>query len=172
MEGPAVWILDGSPMPARRLVFAKCCAAWPIVAAYPACIGALGGVILELPLFLWVVTTLLCAVVASSLSAYAVGRGAVAPLFDAANVSELAMGPGALSTMASSVAISALTALAAGMAGAVLRFGAGPSRGPLVLALLAVPVSLALWRARQAVTAGAAAFVTRREDDRAGPRPP
>ena len=37
--------------------------------------------------------------IVASLAGYGVGRGSVAPQFDAVSVSELAMGPGALSTM-------------------------------------------------------------------------
>ena len=101
------------------------------------------------------------------LCGYSVGRGAVAPAYDAANPSELALGPGAISTMLLSVALSGLASFMSVCAGAALRFGQGASSLLLTGVFVLVPVGVAALMARGAVRRGAQAFVDRREDEAA-----
>ncbi len=164
LEGPAVWIVDGSPLNPRDLVVAKWLGALPVVALFPSLIGALGGVVLQLSWPLWVMTTLLIIACSVGLCAYSVGRGTIAPAYDAANTSELAMGPGAISTMILSVAVSGVASVGAVGAGAALRFAHGPGGLLVAAAFVFVPAAIAAGMGRRAITAGARAFVDRREE--------
>lgn len=167
LEGPAVWIVESSPLDARRLLRAKLYAALPVVFVFPSLIGAVGGVVLGLSFPSWLLTTSLIATQCFFLSAYGVGRGSEAPTFDAASVSELAMGPGALSTMAIAISLCAIASFSALLSGAALyRFDG-------VWALLALapplfPLGLAALAAKRALARGAVAFEHRREDGSAG----
>jgi ABC-2 type transport system permease protein len=174
LEGPAVWIVDGSPLPPRALLTAKWIASMPVVVVYPTAVGIVGGHVLDLELTLWLATTVLCAAVSLGVAAFGVGRGAEKPLFDAASLSELAMGPGAISTMVWSVSFAffgAVGALVAGIAVAatdVDRWAHPLPQGyAAAIALLATAIpSMVAWRAGQrALDSGALAFVKRREDE-------
>jgi ABC-2 type transport system permease protein len=170
LEGPAVWIVDGSPMKPRSILLAKWIASLPIVVFYPCLIGAVGGFVLHLRPFLWVITTLTCAAVSAGVAAFAVGRGALKPLFDATSLSELAMGPGALSTMMISVALAFAASVGAMFAGIAVvvsevRDLSWPNAVTIAVASCLVPSALAIFSARSALAAGAQAFVLRREDE-------
>jgi hypothetical protein len=168
LEGPAVWMLEGSPLSPERVVRAKYLATLPVCCGFPSAVAAIGGVVVGLPPLLWLLTTLLVVVVSASLAAYGVGRGSVAPQFDAISVSELAMGPGALGTMAVAVSLCGLSFVTTMFAGAFLRFGE-PVTGALGAAVcIAVPCSLAAIAARGALRRGAEAFWKRREEGSAG----
>ena len=108
--------------------------------------------------------------IASGVCAFGVGRGAMKPLFDAASLSELAVGPGAISTMMLSVLFAALGCLGAIIAGALV-VGGEQEGMPVPLALagaslaVALPSLLALFMGRRAMNLGATAFVRRREEE-------
>lgn len=170
LEGPAVWIVDGSPLDPRDLLTAKWMASMPVVVMYPTVVAVVGGFVLGLTPLLWLSTTILCATVSLGVAAFGVGRGAVTPLFDAASLSELAIGPGAISTMMWSVALAffgSLGALAMGIASVAAQEGLMPQWLALVIAALATALpALTAWHAGQrALAAGALAFVKRREDE-------
>lgn len=172
LEGPAVWIVDGSPMATHQIMLAKWIAALPVVVLYPSAVAGVGGAVLELRPALWLLTTALCAAVSLGVAAFAVGRGAQKPLFDATSLSELAMGPGALSTMMLSVALAGFASFGALIAGiAVIAAGRGGVPVPFALAIAvggcALPTAAAFVIGRRALAAGARAFVRRREDDAA-----
>lgn len=170
LEGPAVWIVDGSPMPPRGVLHAKWLASVPVVAFYPSAVGVLGGAVLDLHPALWLLTTATCAVVSLGVTAFAVGRGALKPLFDATSLSEMAMGPGALSTMMLAVLLAAAASLGALCAGVAVVAGTRDALSPtlaLVVATLccALPASAAVLAGQRALAAGARAFARRREDE-------
>lgn len=170
LEGPAVWIVDGSPLHPRQLMTAKWIASMPVVVIYPSLIGVAGGFVLDMNATLWIATTVICAVVSLGVAAFGVGRGALKPLFDAASLSELAMGPGAISTMMWSVAyafIGSVGALFAGIFVATARVNDWPVAVGVAGSALCVLVPCALaWNAGQkALLEGSIAFVRRREDE-------
>jgi hypothetical protein len=165
LEGPAVWIVDGSPLTPRDLLRAKWIASIPIVSVFPTLVGLLGGYVLELDTGTWAMTTVLVFIVALALAAFGVGRGAIAPLFDATTVSELAMAPGAVSTMLLSVVVSGLASIGAGVAGGAIEFSPAPRNVVVPLIACIVPAAIAVELARGALQRGAHAFVRRREDE-------
>lgn len=169
LEGPAVWIVDGSPMSPGALMTAKWIGALPVVAAVPTAIAALGGVVLQLSPFLWTLTTLACAAVSAAIAAFGVGRGAHKPLFDATSLSELAVAPGALSTMLIAVVLAFVASVGAMLGGAAMtaaRWAGVPMALGAVAALVAlgVPVALCVLLGRRALQEGALAFERRRDD--------
>lgn len=170
LEGPAVWIVDGSPLHPRALMTAKWIASMPVVVIYPALIGVAGGYVLDMKPSLWIATTVLCLVVSLGVAAYGVGKGALKPLFDAASLSELAMGPGAISTMMWSVAYAFFGSVGALFAGISVAAGEAwrwpPYFGWGGTLFFAVIPSWVAWHAGQkALDEGALAFVRRREDE-------
>lgn len=170
LEGPAVWIVDGSPLHPRQLMTAKWIASMPVVVIYPALIGVAGGFVLDLTPTLWVATTLICTFVSLGVAAFGVGRGALKPLFDAASLSELAMGPGAISTMMWSVTyafIGSVGALCAGIAVSVTAANEMPAGVGVALSALCalIPCALAWSAGQRALLQGSIAFVARREDE-------
>ncbi|MBI1948342.1 MAG: hypothetical protein HYS27_21825 [Deltaproteobacteria bacterium] len=169
LEGPAVWIVDGAPLSPRTLMTAKWIAAVPVVAIYPALVAAVGGVVLRLDPFLWTLTTLACAIIAGGIAAFGVGRGARNPLFDATSLSDLAVAPGALSTMLAAVALAFLGSVGAMVAGGALvaaRFFDLPVAlaGLIGVAAVGVPAALTAATGRRALFDGALAFERRRDD--------
>lgn len=167
LEGPAVWIVEGSPLPAELLLRAKFLATLPVVAGFPTLVGAIGGVALGLPPSLWALTTCLIGAMAVALAGYGLGRGAIAPVFDAVSVSELAMGPGALSTMAVAVVLCGFASFSVLASGDILR-GAEGAQGLLAVLPPLVPAGVATLLARSALRRGAAAFLLRRVEGTAG----
>lgn len=113
LEGQAVWIIDGAPISWPRLLTAKWLAALPVAALFPAFLGVAGAVVLDFGLVRGVWTSALIAVVATLFAGLGVARGAHKPLFDAASLSELAMGPGAISTVVQSTLFSGVFCVAA-----------------------------------------------------------
>ncbi len=168
LEGPAVWIVDGSPLHPRALLTAKVIASLPVVVVYPTIVCVVGGGVLGLHPALWFASTAICACVALGVAAFGVGRGAVNPLFDATSLSELAIGPGALSTMLLSVMFAFFGSLGAFFAGDAVAAGhrlSTPATVAAVLVSCAVPSLIALFAGRRALDKGAAALVRRREDE-------
>jgi hypothetical protein len=133
-----------------------------------------GAWVLQLGPLLFVLTTVCCFLLSSGIAAYGVGRGALKPLFDAASVSELAVGPHALTTMLNGVAVAFVGAVGALFAGVAIA--AGPRAGVLsegVAALLGAafllgPALFAVQLGRRSLQAGAAAFARRRDEEAAG----
>ncbi len=107
LEGMAVWIVDGAPLRPERLLRAKWWAAAPVAVIFPTVLGIVGGVVLDFGLVRTVWTSLLIACSAVAYAGIAVGRGARQPLFDATSLSELAMGPGAISTIIQATVLAA-----------------------------------------------------------------
>ena len=109
---------------------------------------------------------MLIVVTSVSVTAFAIGRGARAPVFDASNLGELAMGPGALSTMAWAVtmagAVAGVLAMTLGGLVALQHFSAA---GPEVYAILVVNLGI-IWivarAGRMALRGGAFALDQRR----------
>jgi ABC-2 type transport system permease protein len=166
LEGPAVWILDGAPVPAGRLLLAKWCAAVPVVVVYPVVLGVVGAVVLGFSpaRVLW--TSAWLVVFAFGVAALGVFRGARAPLFDAASLSELAMGPGAVSTMVLATVFafvgSIATLVAAGLFAFRARLGAPAVVGGI--AVMAVAVAVVVVAARAAFHAAVLALARRRTE--------
>lgn len=104
LEGPASWLLEGAPISPPNILWAKLWGALPIVAGFPSLVGLLGGWVLQLPWALWLASSLVVVGLAVALAAFALGRGSQNPVYDSLGVTELAMGPGALSTMAIAMA--------------------------------------------------------------------
>lgn len=167
LEGPAVWILEAAPVDARDIVRAKAFAALPVVAFFPTLVAFFGGFVIELPIALHLFSTVAVGLTAASFALYAVARGAERPAFDAVSVSELAMGPGALGCMTTTLFLSFLTTLFS-MAGAERTLFGPPSQillGPLLIVLVA-PIAFAF--ALRAERRGARALHGRRRDGTAG----
>jgi ABC-2 type transport system permease protein len=106
MEGPSFWLLESSPLSPTLLVRAKVWFTMPIVVGLPTVIAISGGIALGLPVITLVWTTLMITTMGIGITAMAVGKGAVQPLFDASNLSELAMGPGAIGAMMIAMTVS------------------------------------------------------------------
>jgi ABC-2 type transport system permease protein len=167
LEGPAVWILEAAPIDARDIVRAKAFAALPVVGLFPTLIALLGGFVIDLPLALHVFSTVAVALTATCFALYAVARGALRPAFDAVSVSELAMGPGALGAMMTTLFLS-FVAMLLSMAGAERMLFGPPSQillGPGLIVLV-VPIAFAV--ALRAERRGARALLHRRRDGTAG----
>lgn len=169
LEGPAIWIVDGAPLAPRAFMAAKWIGALPVVALFPSVIAAVGGLVLELDLVLWLLTTVASAVIAGGIAAFGVGRGARTPLFDAVSLSDLAVAPGALSTMLLAVLLAFLGSVGALIGGGALagaRYAGLPAVLGVLLALLAVaiPATLTALAGRRALLDGALAFERRRDD--------
>lgn len=168
LEGPAVWIVEGSPLSPRDVVFAKFLATLPVVAVFPTVVAMAGGYVLDLTPLAWLITTLTVAGMSVSMAAWGTGRGSLAPAFDAVSVSELAMGPGALATMGLAVAMCGLASFLTMLGGGFLGYG-GPIFGPLgALACAALPCVVAGLAGKRALKRGAEAFLQRRYDGSAG----
>lgn len=168
LEGPAVWIVEGSPLSPERVVRAKFLASLPVVAGFPTLVGVLGGLVIGLPVWQWALTTALIAAMACSLAAYGVGRGSVAPAFNAVSISELAMGPGALSTMAVAILLCGLAFLCTAASGILAYVAQGTAWAALALLPPLLPAGLGALGGRNALRRGAEAFFQRRVEGSAG----
>jgi ABC-2 type transport system permease protein len=168
LEGPAVWLLEASPLSPQSVIKAKLFSSLPVVAGFPTLVAAAGGVVVGLSPTLWLLTTLEVAGLSVCLAALGVGRGSVAPLFDAISVSELSMGPGALSTMMSAVALCGVASFSTMLAGGALAFRGGAGGTAMALAFTVAPIALATLAGRSALRQGAAAFAQRRVEGTAG----
>ncbi len=149
LEGPAIWIIDGAPLSAARLLRAKWVSAIPVAAAFPALLGLVGAMVLDLGFVRVLWTSALIAWCAVLFAGLGVARGAHKPMFDAASLSELAMGPGAISTILQATLMAGLASLAAlGVAGlgtAVERESVSAAAGVgIAVLVLAVPMGL-MW---------------------------
>lgn len=168
LEGPAVWMVEGSPLSAHDVVRAKFLATLPVVSGFPTLVAAAGGYVIGLTPLGWLFTTTTVAVMSVAMAAWGTGRGCVSPVFDAVSVSELAMGPGALATMGLAVTMCGLASFLTMVSGGFLRFG-GPLLGIVgALACAALPCVIAGYAGRRALARGAEAFFQRREEGTAG----
>lgn len=168
LEGPAVWMVEGSPLSARDVVRAKFLATLPVVAGFPTAVAAVGGVVLGLSPLGWVMTTLTVAGMSVSMAAWGTGRGSLSPVFDAVSVSELAMGPGALATMGLAVIMCGLASFLTMVGGGFLGYG-GPVFGPVAAFVCGLlPCLVAGVAGKRALERGAEAFLRRRHDGTAG----
>jgi ABC-2 type transport system permease protein len=175
LEGPAVWIVDGAPLPAGRLLRAKFVSSLPVVVFFPVVLAAIGGAVLGLPVASWVWSTALLMAVAMAIAASATFRGALHPLFDATSLSELAVGPGAMSTMVLTTVLAAVASFGAFVAGSSLYArawvdGVVADLGLVVVAAAALvaPVAAGALLVRRALAAGVAALDDRRVTGSAG----
>jgi len=175
LEGPAVWIVDGAPLSSDRLLRAKLVAAVPVVVLFPLALAAVGGVMLGFSPFAWAWSTALLGAVAVAIAASATFRGAEHPLFDATSLSELAVGPGAMTMMVLATVLAGVASMGAFVAG-----GAWYARGfvhdlvtdaalglVFVVAASVAPVA-GVVVARRAFARGVAALDERRHTGRAG----
>ncbi len=124
LEGPAIWLIDGAPVSAAQLLRAKWLSALPVAALFPAALGFVGSVVLDFDAVTVAWTSVLIAWCAVCFAGLAVARGAHQPMFDAASLSELAMGPGAISTIILATVLAGAASVA-GLAVEVLRAGVG-----------------------------------------------
>jgi hypothetical protein len=174
LEGQAVWIIDGAPISWPRLLTSKWLAALPVAAMFPSFLGIAGAVVLDFGLVRGVWTSAVIAIVSTLFAGLGVARGAHKPLFDAASLSELAMGPGAISTVVQSTVFSGVFCIAAliveGLAWGLAheRLGAAVAIPGAILALLLPTTALALV-VRRALRDGVRGLLARRE---AGGPPP
>ncbi|HEY1097833.1 MAG TPA: hypothetical protein VGF99_02850 [Myxococcota bacterium] len=169
LEGLAVWIVDGAPLAPRRLLLAKWWSAAPVSIVFPAVLGIAGGIVLDFGIVRLLWTTTLVVVCAVVFAGVGVARGARQPLFDATSLSELAMGPGAISTVIQATVLAGIACVAAlfvegaslGAARGYLSAGAA-----LVVAVLAigVPVAMMVQAVRGAFVVAEAALLARRHD--------
>lgn len=167
-EGAAFWLVEGAPLSTRAFVDGKWRGTLLVVAGYPIAVGAAGGLALGLPFLSWLLSMALIGITGVSLAAFSVGRGARAPAFNATNLSELAMGPGALSTMALAVLASGGMAVGyAVMTGGLIALQSFSTLGAMAYAIfgLAVPLLGGMWWAGQrALGRGAVALSDRRRN--------
>jgi hypothetical protein len=174
LEGQAVWIIDGAPISWPRLLTAKWLAALPVAAMFPALLGVAGAVVLDFGVVRGLWTSALIAVVATLFAGLGVARGAHKPLFDAASLSELAMGPGAISTVVQStvfagvfcVAVLVVEGLAWGVEHGRLD---GAIAAPVGIIALLVPILLLVVVVRRALRDGVRGLLARREEGGAPP---
>jgi hypothetical protein len=169
LEGPAIWIIDGAPISPARLLLGKWLASFLVVVTFPAVLAVVGGVVLGFTPFRTLWTSGLIILLAAGIAAVAVFRGAQKPLFDAATLSELAMGPGAVSTMVLATSLAFFGSCCALVAAALIAWRHVVGAGGLVFAFVAIaaPVAATAVVARRAWTAGIAALSSRRSDDAA-----
>ncbi len=164
LEGPAMWLAWASPLSPRGWVEAKRRAALPIVFGFPVLTAILGAVALDLDVGTGLLSVLLSAGIAWCCVAMGVARGSVAPLFDAASVGEMAMGPGAMLTMLRALFLSGVGAgLQLVTAGLTFFLGAAARGGVAAV----VGGLFCLWTvrfARRQVDAGGAAVARWRHD--------
>lgn len=111
LEGPAAWLLEGAPIAPTLILRAKLAGILPVVAGFPSLVGIIGGWVLNLPAMLWLASSVLVIGLSIGLAAFGLGRGSQSPIYDSVGVTELAMGPGALSTMAIAMVYCAAGAL-------------------------------------------------------------
>ncbi|MDP2339511.1 MAG: hypothetical protein Q8O67_01025 [Deltaproteobacteria bacterium] len=169
LEGPAIWIIDGAPLSPQRLLIGKWLASFPVVVFFPSVLAFGGAIVLGFSpgRVLW--STALIVTLALGIAALAVFRGAQKPLFDAASLSELAMGPGAVSTMVLATSLAFGTSVGAFAAGGLLyaaefEFADGVVVFAVPVFLLA-PLLVTAWFARRSFRAGVAALLGRRSDE-------
>ena len=169
LEGLAVWIVDGAPVAPRRLLLAKWLSAAPVVIVFPSLLALSGGLVLELGALRTLWTTALVVVSAVAFAGLGVARGARQPLFDATSLSELAMGPGAISTVIQATVLAGCACVGAlvveGARGGVDRGYIGVVAGVGVIFVgVAVPVLLMVGAVRGAMKAAEEALLARRRD--------
>lgn len=174
LEGQAVWIIDGAPISWPRLMTSKWLAALPVAALFPAFLGVAGAVVLGFGLVRGLWTSAVIAVVATLFAGLGVARGAHRPLFDAASLSELAMGPGAISTVVQSTFFAGVFCIAAlvveGLAWGLERERVDAVIAvPAAIATLLVPTGLLALVVRRAMREGVRGLLARR--DAGGPPP-
>jgi ABC-2 type transport system permease protein len=162
LEGPAVWVLESSPLSPRDILIGKVLVAYPLVGLFPLLIGVLGSFVFGFSLPVMIVCFLFIGWFGLAFTVIGVGKGAVSPLFDAVSVSEMAMAPGAMSTMILGICLCAAGSLSVMFGGGILRyFHLWP--GGLFAALAALPLFTALtFLAWQAFVQGENAFLDRR----------
>jgi hypothetical protein len=163
----AIWILDGAPIRPDRLLRAKWWAAAPVAVVFPTLLGLVGGVVLDFGVVRTLWSTVLICCSAAAFAGIAVGRGARQPLFDATSLSELAMGPGAISTIVHTTALAVaacFTSLVVEACRMGLQRGMLSSSGAWGIAALvaAVMVAVELASAVFALRGGSASLLTRR----------
>ncbi len=175
LEGPAVWIVDGAPLSADRLLRAKLVSALPVVVFFPLALAAVGGVVLGFSWWAWAWSTALIAAVALAIAANATFRGALHPLFDATSLSELAIGPGAMSTMVLTTALAGIGSVGAFVAGSLWHASAFVDSGAVSSLLvvvggiaLLVPSGIGAAAARRSFARGLVALDERRVNGGAG----
>ena len=169
LEGPAIWLIDGAPVSASQLLRAKWLSAMPVAALFPAALGLVGSVVLDFGVVTVAWTSVLIAWCAVCFAGLAVARGAHQPMFDAASLSELAMGPGAISTIIQATVLAGAASVA-GLAVEVVRAGAG--RGYLpervaaggVFVIMAMPIGLMSVLVRKAMHDAVSGLHQRRVD--------
>jgi hypothetical protein len=140
------------------------------VVFYPTVVAVLGGFVLHMGAPLFIITTMMCALLSAGIAAYGVGKGALKPLFDATSLSELAVGPHAISTMIYAVMLAFLGSvgtLFAGSAVAATKAFQLPQIAGVAVAIVTcgIPALITLKLGRSALDEGALAFVRRREDE-------
>jgi hypothetical protein len=169
LEGPAVWIVDGAPWSAHRLLVAKIVSSLPVAVFFPSALAVVGGAVIGLTPAGFVASTVLIAAVAVSIAMAATCRGAVHPLFDATSLSELAIGPGAMSTMVLTTTLAGIASVGAFVSGAAW-YGRGfviQAGGEVVLVVVAaaglcIPMMAGTFAARRAFQRGLEALDQRR----------
>jgi len=169
LEGPAIWIIDGAPISAERLLRAKWLSAIPVAAAFPALLGLVGAVVLDFGVVRVLWTSALISWCAVFFAGLGVARGAHKPMFDAASLSELAMGPGAISTILQATFMAGLASGAAlgaaGLGTAVDRGSVSAVAGvPLALLIVSVPMGLMWVLVRKAMADAVRGLHQRRVD--------
>jgi hypothetical protein len=174
LEGPAVWIIDGAPISWPRLLRAKWLVALPLTALFPTALGLVGGVVLDFGVVRTLWTSALIGVVSCLFAGLGVARGASKPLFDAASLSELAMGPGAITTVVQSTVsagvFSVATLVVEGIDWAITHGRLGRGLGIVVaVGVVGAPLVVLGLVVRQAMRDGVAGLLARRLEGSDGP---
>ncbi len=169
LEGLAVWIVDGAPVAPRRLLLAKWLSAAPVVVVFPSLLAFIGGIVLELGAMRVLWTTALVVISAVAFAGLGVARGARQPLFDATSLSELAMGPGAISTVVQATVLAGCACLGAlvveSARGGAAREYIGWSTAAAVMVLgVIVPVATMVFMVRSAMHSAEEGLLARRRD--------
>lgn len=173
LEGPAVWIVDGAPISWPRMLWAKWLVALPLSAFFPTALGLIGAVVLDFGVVRAIWTSALIGVVSALFAGLGVARGAQKPLFDAASLSELAMGPGAILTVVQSTVsagvFSGATLVVEGLWWAIEHGRIGWAPGVALAGFVVVtPVLVLMLIVRRAFREGVLGLLARRHEGSAG----
>ena len=169
LEGLAVWIVDGAPLPPARLLRAKWWSAAPVAVVFPSLLAFAGGIVLDFGVIRIGWTTAVVVVSAICFAGLGVARGARQPLFDATSLSELAMGPGAISTVIQASVLAGAACVGSLVVEAVRAAHIRghidlPTTAVLIVLALAVPIAAMVLSVKGAMRAGVEALLARRQD--------
>lgn len=163
LEGAAVWLMESAPISPRKILMTKILVAYPLVGFFPLAIGLIGSFVFEFSMFTIVVTFVYIFIFGLAFTIIGVSKGAVTPLFDAVSVSEMAMAPGALSTMVLCIVLCGAGSLSL-LLGAGFSYYSSAGLGVIAIVLCALPsFTFLLFFSYRSFLRGEDAFYERRK---------